>query len=79
MQSVQYEAPTSLAQAAQTLQGRSDAKILAGGTDLLVQMKLGIGEPALDCGYQTHPGTDGVHSQRAGLARGRSGIQAQSQ
>ena len=47
MQSVRYEAPTSLAQAAQTLQGSSDAKILAGGTDLLVQMKLGIRQPAL--------------------------------
>lgn len=47
MQSVQYAAPTSLAQAAQALQGASNAKILAGGTDLLVQMKLGIREPAL--------------------------------
>ncbi len=47
MPSVQYEAPTSLAQAAQSLHGSSDAKILAGGTDLLVQMKLGIRQPAL--------------------------------
>jgi carbon-monoxide dehydrogenase medium subunit len=47
MQSVQYAAPTSLAQAARTLQGASNAKILAGGTDLLVQMKLGIREPGL--------------------------------
>ena len=47
MQSVHYEAPTSLAQAAQALHGSSDAKILAGGTDLLVQMKLGIRQPAL--------------------------------
>jgi carbon-monoxide dehydrogenase medium subunit len=47
MQSVQYAAPTTLAQATQALQGASDAKILAGGTDLLVQMKLGIREPGL--------------------------------
>jgi CO/xanthine dehydrogenase FAD-binding subunit len=47
MQSPQYEAPTSLAEAAQTLQGRSDATILAGGTDLLVQMKFGLKQPAL--------------------------------
>jgi carbon-monoxide dehydrogenase medium subunit len=47
MQSVRYEAPTSLAQAAQALRGASDAKILAGGTDLLVQMKLGIRQPGL--------------------------------
>ena len=42
-----YEAPTSLNQAIQVLQGRTDAKILAGGTDLLVQMRLGMREPAL--------------------------------
>jgi carbon-monoxide dehydrogenase medium subunit len=47
MQSVQYAAPTTLAQATQALQGKRDAKILAGGTDLLVQMKLGIREPGL--------------------------------
>jgi CO/xanthine dehydrogenase FAD-binding subunit len=47
MQSVRYEAPTSLALAAQALHGSSEAKILAGGTDLLVQMKLGIRQPAL--------------------------------
>jgi len=47
MPSVQYEAPASLAQATNFLQGSSDAKILAGGTDLLVQMKLGIRQPAL--------------------------------
>jgi CO/xanthine dehydrogenase FAD-binding subunit len=47
MQSVRYEAPTTLAQAAQALQGNSTAKILAGGTDLLVQIKLGIRQPAL--------------------------------
>jgi CO/xanthine dehydrogenase FAD-binding subunit len=47
MPSVQYEAPASLAQATTFLQSSSDAKILAGGTDLLVQMKLGIRQPAL--------------------------------
>lgn len=44
---LQYEAPTSLAQATQALSGHADAKILAGGTDLLVQMRLGLREPAL--------------------------------
>jgi CO/xanthine dehydrogenase FAD-binding subunit len=47
MQSVQYAAPTSLAQAEQALQNNSNAKILSGGTDLLVQMKLGLRQPAL--------------------------------
>lgn len=47
MPSMQYQAPTSLEQAVQTLKGAGGAKILAGGTDLLVQMKLGLRQPAL--------------------------------
>jgi len=47
MQSVQYCAPTSLAEAAQMLGGSDNPRILAGGTDLLVQMKLGLREPSL--------------------------------
>lgn len=47
MQSVRYEAPTSLAQLAQALDGGGGARVLAGGTDLLVQMKLGLRNPAL--------------------------------
>ncbi len=47
MQSVRYEAPTSLDQAARTLLGSENAKILAGGTDLLVQMRLGLKQPGL--------------------------------
>lgn len=46
MVSVQYVAPTSLTEAVQILESSSDAKVLAGGTDLLVQMKLGIKRPA---------------------------------
>jgi carbon-monoxide dehydrogenase medium subunit len=44
---MRYEAPTSLAQATQMLEGSSGAKVLAGGTNLLVQMRLGLREPAL--------------------------------
>ncbi len=47
MQPAQYAAPTSVADATQALHGSSNAKILAGGTDLLVQIKLGLREPAL--------------------------------
>lgn len=46
MVSVQYAAPTSLTEAVQILESSSDAKVLAGGTDLLVQMKLGMKQPA---------------------------------
>lgn len=47
MQSMQYAAPTSLSAAAQALADSAGAKILAGGTDLLVQMKLGLKQPSL--------------------------------
>lgn len=47
MQSMQYRAVNSLAEAAEALAGTGDAKVLAGGTDLLVQMKLGLQRPAL--------------------------------
>jgi CO/xanthine dehydrogenase FAD-binding subunit len=45
MTSLHYAAPTSIAEATQLLQANSGAKVLAGGTDLLVQMKLGLREP----------------------------------
>ncbi len=47
MQPLQFAAPTSLAEAAQILGSSDNPKVLAGGTDLLVQMKLGLREPAL--------------------------------
>jgi len=45
MSLLEYTAPASLEQATQALAGATGAKILAGGTDLLVQMKLGLREP----------------------------------
>lgn len=42
---MQYHAPKSLEQATQVLQGAEGARVLAGGTDLLVQMKLGLRRP----------------------------------
>lgn len=47
MPSMQYQAPTTLEQAVQILKGADGARVLAGGTDLLVQMKLGLRQPAL--------------------------------
>ncbi len=47
MQSVQYTAPASLAEATQALSDSGNAKILAGGTDLIIQMKFGLKRPAL--------------------------------
>lgn len=45
MLAMEYQAPTTLEQAIQILKNASGARILAGGTDLLVQMKLGLKHP----------------------------------
>ena len=48
MDGFQYEKPTSVAQAAALLAGaHGRAKILAGGTDLLVAMRSGLSQPEL--------------------------------
>jgi aerobic carbon-monoxide dehydrogenase medium subunit len=45
---MRFEAPSSIDQAVTLLAGeRGEARVLAGGTDLLVQMKTGLIEPAL--------------------------------
>jgi carbon-monoxide dehydrogenase medium subunit len=43
----QYSVPTTLAEATRALADSTGGKILAGGTDLLVQMKLGMRDPAV--------------------------------
>ncbi len=46
MEETRYEAPTTIAQAARLL-AEPGARALAGGTDLIVQMRTGRGEPRL--------------------------------
>lgn len=45
MAQLAYKAPTSLAEATRALSDSDGVRLLAGGTDLLVQMKLGLSSP----------------------------------
>lgn len=47
MTSLQYQAPGSIDEAVAILAGADDARVLAGGTDLLVQMRAGMVKPGL--------------------------------
>ena len=49
MEQIRYEAPRSIGEAVELLKSDNgaDARILAGGTDLLVQMRLGLRSPGL--------------------------------
>ena len=44
---MQYESPDTLEAAAKMLASANDARILAGGTDLLVQMRAEVLSPSL--------------------------------
>src|SRR4030095_2980733 len=44
---IEYEAPETAESAAALLAGATDARVLAGGTDLLVQMRADIVDPEL--------------------------------
>jgi carbon-monoxide dehydrogenase medium subunit len=45
LEASRYEAPTEVAAAVALLAGEKGARVLAGGTDLLVQMRMGAGAP----------------------------------
>jgi carbon-monoxide dehydrogenase medium subunit len=46
MLSIRYEAPRSVADAVRLINATPDAKVLAGGTDLLVQFRSGLRQPS---------------------------------
>ena len=69
---MRYEAPDSLEGAVALLAGaRGDARVLAGGTDLLVQMRADILEPELIVDIKRIPETRGItEEQRWGIPQG---------
>ena len=46
MPTVRYEAPRSVADAVRLMQADPGARVLAGGTDLLIQFRAGVRQPS---------------------------------
>lgn len=63
-----YLEPSTLAEAVELLARHADrARLLAGGTDLLVQMKLETRRPDYVIGLRAVPGLDGIQASDGGL------------
>jgi len=65
-----FEAPTEVEAAVALLAGEYGARVLAGGTDLLVQMRLGAGAPALFVDVKRIPRLSSVQLDSNGLKIG---------
>jgi carbon-monoxide dehydrogenase medium subunit len=61
-----YVAPTSIDDAVKALAAQPTAKVLAGGTDLIVQMRAGRAKPATVVDLKRIPGTTGVKREADG-------------
>jgi len=66
LEEIRYEAPTTLARAVELL-GERGARVLAGGTDLLVQMRSGRGAPRIFVDVKRIPETTRLELGREAL------------
>src|SRR5262245_21385229 len=68
---MQYEAPQTLEAASALLAGASGtARVLAGGTDLLVQLRSGLIEPVLVVDVKHIPGMRTITTENGGFRIG---------
>ena len=70
MASIRYEAPRSLADAVRLLETEPRAKLLAGGTDLLVQFRGGTDRPSAFVDIKRIPDVVGIALDHQGLRLG---------
>ena len=69
---MRYARPTSAAEASALLAGEAGVtRILAGGTDVLVQMKAGMVEPDLVVDIKAIPGIREIVAEAGGFRIGR--------
>ena len=79
MVTVEYQAPTRLEEAVKLLVGAGDrtARVLAGGTDLLVQLRTRVNEPHLIVDVKKIPGMTDALLDASGLHLGPAGCCAE--
>jgi CO/xanthine dehydrogenase FAD-binding subunit len=65
-----YVAPTSVEDAVRALAGAGAAKVLGGGTDLIVQMRAGRAKPGLIVDLKRIPGAIGIRREGGGFTIG---------
>jgi CO/xanthine dehydrogenase FAD-binding subunit len=67
---LEYTAPTTVDEAVRVLAAAPAAKILSGGTDLLVQLRSGRAQPGLIVDIKNIPGISGIREQDGGFVIG---------
>ena len=70
MLAIRYEAPRSVAEAIQLMASDPGARILAGGTDLLVQLRAGVKQPSAFIDVKRIPELVGITVDKNGLRLG---------
>src|ERR1051325_1227977 len=70
MHAMRYEAPRSVADAIRLIQADPNARVLAGGTDLLVQFRAGLRQPTAFVDIKRIPELVGITVDDKGLRLG---------